>query len=482
MAPGSRITSRDTLSAMAVYSKHPASAPPTPPVREKTGHLLLRGWCIFVLFQALSGTAWVHAFGETITAAITIAGGVLSVILWIVVRPPVQWRRLPWFVVAYVAWATLSLTWSAWPQTSALTLLLLWITTIQALFIGSVLTWRELVRAAASALKWVMALSLLFELAVSLFVGGPLLPGFVIPTEPADDPIVYWSRDNLFDGGRLQGIMGNANLLAPVALLAIIVFAIRIASQAPRRTLLWGWIALSAFLFVRASSATAYLAAAAVVVVLATVLLMRRASKPGQRTKYYIAYAVIGIGGLLALWLLRDAIFSALGRSADLTGRERIWAAVLERAGERPWVGWGYATPWTPWDPAFDGWIIDHGQTVLQAHGMWIDVAMQLGIIGVVLLALLYLAFVWRSWFFAVDRPRWDLRADRPYSAETLLPTLLGAIVLVQGLAESTPLLLWGWLFVVMLGAKIKQSPHVGVGPAEQSAAIERGEPSKQDA
>jgi hypothetical protein len=35
-------------------------------------------------------------------------------------------------------------------------------------------------------------------------------------------------------------------------------------------------------------------------------------------------------------------------------------------------------------------------------------------------------------------------------------------------------------MFVVMLGAKIKQSPHVGVGPAEQSIAIERGEPTKQ--
>ena len=53
--------------------------------------------------------------------------------------------------------------------------------------------------------------------------------------------------------------------------------------------------------------------------------------------------------------------------------------------------------------------------------------------------------------------------------------------MLVQGLAESSPLLLWGWLFVVMLGAKIKQSPHVGEGPAEQSAAIERGEPEKQE-
>ncbi len=113
----------------------------------------------------------------------------------------------------------------------------------------------------ASALKWVMALSILFELWVSLFVRAPVLPGFVVGK--ADDPIEYWSRDNLFDGGRMQGIMGNANLLGPVALLAIIVFAIRLAAGAPRRIALGGWIALSAFLFVRASSATAYIAAAA---------------------------------------------------------------------------------------------------------------------------------------------------------------------------------------------------------------------------
>ncbi|WP_163633844.1 O-antigen ligase family protein [Microbacterium sp. B35-04] len=465
---------------MAVHSKHPASAPPGPPVREKTGHLMLRGWCILVLFMALSGTAWVHAFGELTATIITIAGGVLSAVLWITLRPPVQWRRLPWFVVAYVVWATLSLAWSAWPAASALTLLLLWITTLQALFIGSVLTWRELVRAIASALKWTMALSFLFELWVWVFVRAPLMPGFVVET--ADDPIEYWSRNNLFEWDkRIQGIMGNANLLAPVALLAIIVFGIRLASGAPRRTFLWIWVGLSAFLFLRAGSATAYLTAAAVAVVLVTVLLMRTATKPGERTKYYVGYAVVGVGGLLALWLLRDTIFTALGRSADLTGREGIWEDVLERAAERPWTGWGFATPWVPSDPAFDGWIIDHGQTVMQAHNMWVDVAMQLGIIGVVLLAFLYFAFVWRAWFFAVDRPRWDLRADRPYSPLTLLPTLVGAILLVQGLAESTPLLLWGWLFVVMLGAKIKQSPHVGVGPAEQSAAIERGDAVERD-
>ena len=99
---------------MAAYSNHPASAPPAAPVRETTGHLMLRGWCIFVLFMALSSTAWLHAFGTVddddhhdrrrawsrsscgSSCARTCSGA-----------------RLPWFVVAYVLWATLSLIWSA---------------------------------------------------------------------------------------------------------------------------------------------------------------------------------------------------------------------------------------------------------------------------------------------------------------------------------------------------------------------------------
>jgi exopolysaccharide production protein ExoQ len=465
---------------MAVYSKHPASAPPTAPVRETTGHLLRRAWCIFVLFQALAGTALIHAFTNAGAAAIAIGSGAVSLLLWFLIRPPVQWRRLPEFALSYVLWAGLSFFWSAWPQSTALTLLLLGITTLQALFLGSVLTWRELVRAIASALKWIITLSILFELWVSVVVQHAVMPGFQPTPEGGVDPIEYWSRNNLFDGGRIQGIVGNANLLGPLCLLAIIVFAIRIALGAPRRVLLSIWIALAAYGLLRAASATTYLAAAGVGIVLATILLMRRAKKPGQRTPYYIGYAVIGIGGAALVFALRDVIFGAVGRDSDLTGREQIWQVVLEKANERPWIGWGYATPWVPSDPAFEGWIIDHGQTVMQAHSVWVDVYLQLGLIGVFLIALTYLAFVWRAWFFAVDRPRWDLGADRPYSPMSLLPSLVGAILLVQSFSESSPLLLWGWMFVVMFSFKIKQAPHIGVGPAEQTLAIERGELTKQ--
>lgn len=460
---------------MAVQSKHPVAPAPAPPARERTGHLLLRGWCVFVLFQALAGVAWIHTIGDVATSVLVVASGGLSILLWALLRPIVNAQRLSWLAIVYTVWAAASIIWSAWPATSALTWLLLAITTVQGFFVAAVLTWQELVAAIASALKWVLALSIVFELAVSLFVRGPLLPGFVVPTEK-QDPIVYWSRDNLFDGGRIQGIFGNANLLAVVALLAIVVFAVRYFAMQRRRTTLIAWTALAFFLFIRAGSATAYLSAAAVVVVLATILIMRTASRPGGRTKYYVVYAAVGVVGAGVLWFGRDLIFGALGRSSDLTGRQRIWQLVLDRAAEHPVIGWGFATPWLPGDPMFDRWIVDHGETVMQAHNMWIDVFMQLGIIGVVLMAGVYFSFVWRSWFFAIDRPRWDLRTDRPYSSLTVLPSLIATVLLVQGLAESGPLLLWGWMFVVMLGFKISQSPLVGVGPTEQTIALEQGE------
>ncbi|GAA1647726.1 O-antigen ligase family protein [Microbacterium flavum] len=465
---------------MAVHTNHPVAAPPHAPARETTGHLLLRGWCIFVIAAALAGTAWLVAFGTPAAAIVAIASGLVSGILWAVLRPGVQWRRLPWYALLYVVWAVASLIWTAYPEATALTLLLLLTTTVQAMFVGSVLTWRELVRAIASALKWILMLSILFELWVSLLWGGPILPGFQRPDPGVTyDPIVYWSRDNLFDGGRIQGIFGNANPLAYVALLGMIVFAVRFAARAPRRLLLGAWFLLAGFLFVRAGSATATLAAAAVVVVLVTVLLMRRTRRAGERTRYYLAYAVVALGGLTALWLFRDALFSALGRSSDLTGREGIWTLVWEEAIQHPIIGWGFSTPWVPSDPHFEGWIVDHGQTVMQAHNMWLDVFFQLGGIGLILIAAAMLAFVWRSWFFAVDRPRWDLVADRPYSPITLVPTLVGAVLLVQGLAESGPLLGWGWFFVILLAFKIKQAPLIGRGPSEQRLVGEQGETTR---
>lgn len=461
---------------MAVHTKHPIAAPPTAPIRATSGHLLLRGWCIFVLAAALAGPAWPLAVGIPGTAVAVIAAGVVSATLWAVLRPPVQWRRLPWFAMAYVLWAVASLLWTTHLTVTVATLVLLLVTTMQAVFVAAVLTWRELVRAIASALKWVLALSLVFELWVSVLWRDVLLAGFARPGGTADEATRVWSHDELFGGGRIQGIVGDATALAFLALLGMVVFAVRFASRAPRRPLLVGWFALSAFLFFRAGSATAWLAAVAVALVLVTVLAMRTTRRPGERTRYYVVYALVAAVGILVVWFGRGQIFSVLGRATELDGREGAWALITAKALERPVLGWGFATPWPPADTAAAGWIDGLDPALTQAHGVWIDVFLQLGVVGVALLALTFFAYVWRSWFFAVDRPRWDLVADRPYSPVTLVPTLTGAILLVQGVADSGPIVGGGWMLIVLLAFKIKQAPLLGRGASEERLIGEQGE------
>lgn len=470
---------------MAQYTKHPAAAPPQAPERESTGHLLLRGYIILVLFATFAHAAVYNLVGEY-GAVVVLLGFVVATLAigipMVARRRPQRfaWRRLPWAATAYTALALLSVVWSQWRGSTLLTWMLLGAVTVNALFIVHVLSWNEIIRALASAFKWILGLSLALELWVALVVHGPILPNFFVRPEGEEiNAHWYWVRGNLFDGDRIQGIVGNSNLLAIISLFAIITFGVRFAARARWRTTLALWMLLAAYFLLRAGSATAYACAAAAAVVLVVALLMRRTRTPGGRTRLYILF--FGGGAVLAaaVWLLREPLLSLLGRSGDLTGRsDRIWTTVLERAADHPVIGNGFSSPWVPFDPAFDGWIVDHGITVFHAHNMWLDVLLQLGVVGVVLMALAYLSLLWRSWFFAVDRPRWDLTGDRPYSPTTLLPSLFTVVLLVQGLTESTPIMLWGWMLLVMLSFKIKSVPLIGVG--ERDRVIEHGERARR--
>ncbi|MGB4138158.1 MAG: O-antigen ligase family protein [Microbacterium sp.] len=467
---------------MAQYSKHPAAPAPTAPEREATGHLALRGYIVLTLFATLAHTAVYNLLGPigAVIAMTVLTGGVLGIWIPAIVRQRPRrfpWRRLPWVALGYGALALTSILWSRWPGATALTWALLAAITANALFAASMLSWQELVRALSSALKWILGLSLAIELWVALVLGHPILPNFVDLPPGKIDPHIYWVRGNLFDGGRIQGVVGNAHTLSMMCLLALMVFGVLFFARVRRRGALIGWALLAVVLLVKAASATSYLCALAAAAVLVLALIMRTLRRPSQRTALYASSLIVVAAAVTAGWLLRDRLLAALGKDADLTGRFEIWAKVWERAITRPVFGNGFSSPWVPWDPGFAGWIVDHKLSVFHAHDMWLDVFFQLGAIGLILMAVAWAALAWRAWFFAVDRPRWDLDAARPYSSLSLLPTMIVATLLVEGLAESAPIMLWGWMLLVMLSFKIKTAPLitpnrplVGAGRDEHSA------------
>ncbi|GGH37612.1 O-antigen ligase family protein [Microbacterium album] len=464
---------------MAQITRHTVNAPPAAPERESTGHLMLRAYAVFVLVSALAYSAWYNLLGFGGAAVLLAVTTIVTLAIWIprMVRGGLRWRRLPWLALAYVAWALVSALWSGWPGATLLTWTLLAAATVQGLFLAHVLTWGEILRCLDLALKWVMGVSLAFEAWVALVRRAPLLPNFADPP-PGFDPHWYWSRGQLFDaviGERIQGVVGNSNLLGILCVLAFAVFAVRLATRPPHAPMQIVWLGITGILFIRSGSATALAAFCAAFLVLLAVLVMRGARTPGQRTRRYLLFAGSGLAGAVVVTQLWDRMLDMLGRDDSLTGRDEIWATVWERAAQHPIAGNGFSSPWVPWDPAFDGWIVDHGVSVFHAHNMWLDAFFQLGAVGVLLVLGVYVALAWRAWFFAVDRPRWDLDADRPYSPVSVLAPLVTAALLAQGLTESGPIMLWGWTLVVLLSFKLKLAPIVG----QDSDAAPPGKPAR---
>ena len=81
-----------------------------------------------------------------------------------------------------------------------------------------------------------------------------------------------------------------------------------------------------------------------------------------------------------------DVVLGLLNRDEDLTGRVKIWALVREAISRHPWLGYGYMAFWRGADgPSFDvnvgGWIPPH------AHNGFLDLALEFGVIGPILFA-----------------------------------------------------------------------------------------------
>ncbi|WP_437584439.1 O-antigen ligase family protein [Paramicrobacterium sp. CJ85] len=428
-----------------------------PPANQSTRHRVALGLGTLGLAVAFGGDGVRNLLGWPAYVVIVIAIAAASIIVLAVNRPPFSRRILPKALIAFLLYALISVAWSAYPGATLMTYAGALLCTIVGVYTALMFTWQQVLTRLANALKWVIGLSLLFELWVSIVVRDMVMPlsGGVYIGD--DAPLLaYWSRNLLFSGGKIQGILGNSNLLAICALLAIVVIGIQLAIRSVKPMWGWFWMLLSVATFILTRSGTMIIAAVAVAVVLAAALLARRAA-PKARTVLYAVVAALVAASVTVGLIFADQILHLLGKSEDLTGRSEFWARVTDRASERPWFGWGYSSPWVPGQTPLKEPMIRHHVEQLHAHNAWLDVWLQLGIIGLVLFGSLILALLWRSWFCAIDRPRWDLRTDRPYSALSLLPLLVLVVLLVQSLAESRILVESGWVLVVLLSLKTKQ-------------------------
>jgi O-antigen ligase len=402
------------------------------------------------LFSIAAGDAWRNLLGWYGWGAVLFV--VIALVIVELIRMRVELRLLPYPLIGFLVLCVASIAWSAYPAASAMGVGFLILTTLFGLYLATAVDLTTFVRCLGTALRWILGLSLIFELFVATVIRAKVLPFWVDWSHLDKIPAAfYWSRDLLFEGGRIQGIVGNSNILAFAALLAVIVFSVQIAARSASRfwTSLWLVIALGTLALTRS---TTVLVAGAAVAIVAVFLWMVRRVPAERRIPWYIAGSAITAAGIALVLVFRSTLLGLLGKSPDLTNRLDIWDTVLGLANQRPAVGWGWIGYWAPWVEPYDDLVVIKGVTYLQAHNAWIDVFLQLGIVGLVVFGGLVISTLGRSWARAVDLPRARGKAIG------LLPILVMVMLIVHSLAESRLLIEIGFALLVVFAIRTRSN------------------------
>jgi hypothetical protein len=354
-------------------------------------------------------------------------------------------RRFPLPLALLITLMGLSAFWSSYQLISLAAFGVQLATTIVAVFFAIQFDWRQLLNVFANTIRFILLLSLIIEL-VAAFT-GPIKPPFANfdgDTPPA--PAYWWVQGNLFHSERIQGFVGNANLIAFIAVLGLFVFFVEYLVSARKQTIAIASMVGSAAFIALAKSASMW--AALLIVVIAAIVAMVAEGKPRPtRHKIYRATLWSSLFGLFLVAVYWVEITDLLGKSPDASGRFFIWQTVWQLVQEKWLVGWGWISHWIPGVAPYDGLIVIENVPHFHAHNAFLDVWLQLGIVGL-------LVFVWllgttfvRVWKVAV------VHTNPLY----FWPLFAFMVIATQALTESRLLIENGWMLLVLLALKSRE-------------------------
>ncbi|MGB3299074.1 MAG: O-antigen ligase family protein [Phormidesmis sp.] len=136
---------------------------------------------------------------------------------------------------------------------------------------------------------------------------------------------------------------------------------------------------------------------------------------------------LLGLGAVLSVtW---QAIAIGLGKDPTLSARTYIWTGAIEKITQEPLLGYGRAAFWVPDSiPAWEvGALASKGFIPSHAHNGFIDIALELGLVG---LGLFILGFI-PSYLLALRRA---YRARHP---EDLWPFAFFTLMVISNMTET---------------------------------------------
>ena len=395
--------------------------------------LLLSGALLAPLFspdQNPDAVPWLRTIWLPADAAVAV----------MVLRRPLQLSRVAIgaaMSLILCGWAFASSRWSIQPDVTSRRAVALLFTTLFGLHLAASRDWRRL---------------------AELFAGVFLV--LVVGTYIACIGFPRFGRNDSAHPGAWSGLWYEKNQLGRLLTHGALVSTCA-ALFAPERRRLWiAGAVLCVGAVVMSRSTTSLLGVGVLFGGMALIALLRR----GGWVRLATVWAMVaGGGGFLCIMAFAPALFFAMiGKDPSLTGRTDIWAAVLRQVALHPLAGWGYGAFWSDlWGPA---WFIRHEVqwTAPTAHDGWLDILLQLGVIGLVLSALHFLV--------SAGAALWRLnKGNEAYWAISVM-----ALFALFSVSESTVMQYneITWTLYIATMAKLFEGPGFATGPTPRASGV----------
>lgn len=356
---------------------------------------------------------------------------VLLMLASLIVRRDELARRwvLPVSLLAYLGWAALSLVWSQYQWVTVGSLIYLGLFTVMGVFIGLSRDTIQVVRSTGDVLRVALAVSLALEVFSGILIDAP------IPFLGIDGGIAT--------GGAISGVLNTRNALGLAAVIGAATFAIEWRTRSITRGLAIGSLALAALVIAFTRSPVVFAVGLAVGVAAAALYGIRRLP-PGRRQWAQYAVLTAGLGAAVVVWLSRSAVIALFNAGGELQYRLELWRDMLALVPLHQLEGWGWIGLWNSDIPPYSALITTDGGTHGSGLNAGVDVLLQLGAIGLVLLLVLVGLAGTRSW----------LLAGRRSSVVFTWPALVLVALVTVSMAESAILVEFGWLALVVCSVK----------------------------
>jgi len=312
------------------------------------------------------------------------------------------------FLIALVLLAIVSVFWSEEPGLTLRRGVALLGTTLFGLDFAVRYPIRKQLQLVAIALSAIVALSVV----VQVFFAG------LIPVVDKAYPDAW------------VGLFDQKNVFARVIVLAaIVVLASVRRSMSGILTAVFTFVAAVA-LIILTQSITAVVALVGLILVLQFAPALRWTGR--VRTLIGFSGAVMVAPAIFLLIHYWALLTNLLGRNGTLTGRAQLWAISLSSIELKPVLGYGYSAFWMVSEEALRinamlRWTVPH------AHNAYIDLALELGLIGLALYVTAFIIAMWRAVAYMRTDPEHGSKWPLVYLCFILLYSFTESSVLVPG-------------------------------------------------